>query len=78
MEMQSPLSEEKIKEFTSELGLTKEEIIEFNAEFKAYDTDGDGTITTEDLGVVNKVMNWLMYISVMTVVEFHGESHEIY
>ena len=77
MEMQSPLSEEKIKEFTSELGLTKEEIIEFNAEFKAYDTDGDGTITTEDLGVVNKVMNWLMYISVMTVVEFHGESHEI-
>ena len=57
MEMQSPLSEEKIKEFTSELGLTKEEIIEFNAEFKAYDTDGDGTITSEDLGVVNKVRN---------------------
>ena len=77
MEMQSPLSEEKIKEFTSELGLTKEEIIEFNAEFKAYDTDGDGTITTEDLGVVNKVMNWILYVSVMTVMEFHGESHEI-
>ena len=57
MEMQSPLSEEKIKEFTSELGLTKEEIIEFNTEFKAYDTNRDGTITTEDLGVVNKVMN---------------------
>ena len=77
MEMQSPLSEEKIKEFTSELGLTKEEIIEFNAEFKAYDTDGDGTITTEDLGVVNKVMNWILYVSVMMVMEFHGESHEI-
>ena len=77
MEMQSPLSEEKIKEFTSELGLTKEEIIEFNAEFKAYDTDGDGTITTEDLGVVNKVMIWILYVSVMTVMEFHGESHEI-
>ena len=55
MEMQSSLSEEKIREFTTELGLTKEEIIEFNAEFKAYDTDGDGTITTEDLGIVNKV-----------------------
>ena len=77
MEMQSPLSEEKIKEFTSELGLTKEEIIEFNAEFKAYDTDGDGTITTEDLGVVNKVMIWILYVSVMTVMEFHGESNEI-
>ena len=60
MEMQSPLSEEKIKEFTSELGLTKEEIIEFNAEFKAYDTDGDGAITNEDLGVVNKVRNQLI------------------
>ena len=57
MEMQSPLSEEKIKEFMLELGLTKEEIIECNAEFKAYDTDRDGTITAEDLGVVNKVMN---------------------
>ena len=55
MEMKSPLSEEKIKEFTSELGLTKEEIIEFNAEFKAYDTDRNGTICTEDLGIVNKV-----------------------
>ena len=57
MEMQSPLDEEKIQEFMLEFGLTKEEIIEFNAEFKAYDNNRDGTITTEDLGVVNKVMN---------------------
>ena len=55
MELPSLLTEEQIKKFTNELGLTKEQIIEFNAEFKAYDTDGDGTITSIDLGIVNKV-----------------------
>ena len=53
--MSNSLTEEQIKEFTEELGLTKEQIIEYNAEFKAYDADRDGTITSIDLDIVNKV-----------------------
>ena len=54
MDLQNSLTEEQIKKFTTEFGLTKEQIIEYSAEFKAYDHDRDGTITAKDLGMVNK------------------------
>ena len=55
MDLPTLLTEEQINKFTTELGLTKEQIIEFHAEFKAYDTDGSGAITSINLGIVNKV-----------------------
>ena len=55
MELPSLLTEEQINKFTTEIGLTKEQIIEFYAEFKAYDTDGSGAITYINLGIINKV-----------------------
>ena len=67
MELPSLLTEEQIKKFTNELGLTKEQIIEFNAEFKAYDTDGDGTITSIDLGIVNKV-RYFSYLRINKII----------
>ena len=33
-------------------GLTEEQRAHFKEEFDKYDTDGDGTITAEELGVV--------------------------
>ena len=55
MDLPTLFTEEQINKFTTELGLTKEQIIEFYAEFKAYDTDGSGAITSINLGIVNKV-----------------------
>ena len=55
MDLPTLLTEEQINNFTTELGLTKEQIVEFYAEFKAYDTDGSGAITSINLGIVNKV-----------------------
>ena len=55
MDLPTLLTEEQINKFTTELGLTNEQIIEFYAEFKAYDTDGSGAITSINLGIVNKV-----------------------
>ena len=60
MDLPTLFTEEQINKLTTELGLTKEQIIEFYAEFKAYDTDGDGTITSIDLGIVNKVRYFFM------------------
>jgi len=54
MDKNNRLDEDTIRKYSSEFGLTQEQVIEFNAEFKAYDTDRNGTICTEDLGVVNK------------------------
>ena len=57
-------TEEHIKKLSTEHGLSKEQIIEFIAEFKAYDTDGSGAISSNDLGVVNKVNHYLNYFQV--------------
>ena len=55
MDFPTLLTEEQISKFTTEVGLSKQQIIEFYAEFKAYDTDGSGAITSINLGIVNKV-----------------------
>ena len=55
MDLPTLFTEEQINKFTTELGLTEEQIIEFYAEFKAYDTDGSGAITSNNLFIVNKV-----------------------
>lgn len=55
MDLLTLLTEEQINNFTTEFGLTKEQIVEFHAEFKAYDTDGSGAITYINLGTINKV-----------------------
>ena len=65
MDLPTLFTEEQINKFTTELGLTKEQIIEFYAEFKAYDTDGSGAITFINLGIVNKV-NHLSLLSICT------------
>ena len=49
-----PLSEDGILELVTEFNLTKEQIIDFNAEFKAYDKGNKGKITSEDLSIVNR------------------------
>ena len=59
-------TEEHIKKLSTEHGLSKEQIIEFIAEFKAYDTDANGAITSNDLGVVNKVNHYLSYSRILT------------
>ena len=59
MDFPTLLTEEQISKFTTELGLSKQQIIEFYAEFKAYDTDGSGAITSINLGIVNKVKHLL-------------------
>ena len=59
MDFPTLLTEEQISKFTTEIGLSKEQIIEFYAEFKAYDTDGSGAITSINLGIVNKVKHLL-------------------
>ena len=46
------LTETEIADIQSEYKITKEEIIEFRAEFKAYDKDQDGSITVGDLSLV--------------------------
>ena len=48
------LSENEITQLKAEFQLTKEEIVEFVAEFKAYDKDGNGTISSIDLGIINR------------------------
>ena len=53
-------TEEHVKKLSTEHGLSKEQIIEFIAEFKAYDTDGNGAITSIDLGIVNKVRYFII------------------
>ena len=58
MDLSTFFTEEQINRFTTELGLTKEQIIEFYAEFKAYDTDGSGAITSINLRIVNKVKHF--------------------
>ena len=63
MDLPTLFTEEQINKFTTELGLTKEQIIEFYAEFKAYDTDGSGAITSINLGIVNKVKH-LSYLTI--------------
>ena len=55
MDFPTLLTEEQICKFITEVGLSREQIIEFYAEFKAYDTDESGAITSIDLGIVNKV-----------------------
>ena len=60
-------TEEHIKKLSTEHGLSKEQIIEFIAEFKAYDTDESGAITSNDLGVVNKVNHYLSYSRILTL-----------
>ena len=57
-------TEEHIRKLSTEHGLSKEQIIEFIAEFKAYDTDRNGAITSIDLGVVNKVNHYFNYFHV--------------
>ena len=74
MDLPSLLTEEQISKFTTELGLTKEQIIEFKAEFKAYDTDGDGNITCIDLGLVNKVRHLSYLFIVLSFGHFHNNS----
>ena len=59
-------TEEHIRKLSTEHGISKEQIIEFIAEFKAYDTDGNGAITTIDLGVVNKVRHYLNHLQIYT------------
>ena len=44
------LSAERVSLFQD--GLTEEQRAHFKEEFDKYDTDGDGTITAEELGVV--------------------------
>ena len=48
------LTETEISELKKEFHLTKDQIIEYIAEFKAFDADNSGDITSEDLGIVNK------------------------
>ena len=48
------LTEAEISELTLEFHLTSDQITEYIAEFKAYDTNNSGDITSEDLGIVNK------------------------
>ena len=48
------LSENEITEYVEEFQLTRAKIAEFLAEFKAYDKDGNGTISVNDLVVLNK------------------------
>ena len=62
MDLPTLFTEEQINKFTTELGLTEEQIIEFYAEFKAYDTDGSGAITSINLGIVNKVLAFVLTI----------------
>ena len=64
MEDSGMYNEEHIKKLSTDHGLSKEQIIEFIAEFKAYDTDGSGAISSNDLGVVNKVNHYLNYFQV--------------
>ena len=54
MKVSFSLSENEITQHAEEFQLTREQIIEYVAEFKAYDQDGNGKITTTDLGVLNK------------------------
>ena len=54
MKQSNSLSESEITQHAKEFKLTREEIIEFVAEFKAYDKDGNGIITVSDLRELNK------------------------
>ena len=54
MKQSITLSENEITQHAEDFQLTREQIIEYVAEFKAYDKDGNGTITVTDLGVLNK------------------------
>ena len=46
------MTEEAIAHAMTAFDLTKEEILAFHAAFKAYDKDGDGAITINDLQIV--------------------------
>ena len=48
----SCMTEEAMAQFMNEFDSTKEEILFFHAEFKAYDSDADGAITINDLRTV--------------------------
>ena len=61
-------TEDHIRKLSTEHGLSKEQIIEFIAEFKAYDTDGNGVITTIDLGIVNKVKLYLNHLQINAIM----------
>ena len=52
------LTEEQVTNFMKEVDVTREEVLEFLAEFKAYDIDGNGEICLEDLCFVNKAFEW--------------------
>ena len=52
------LTEEEIANFMTKFDLTREEVLEFQVEFNAYDIDGNGNITFEDLQYVNKAFEW--------------------
>ena len=53
--MKTQLDKEVVRKYSQEFGITEEQVIELNAEFKAYDVDNNGTIDIKDLGHVNKV-----------------------
>ena len=59
------LTEAEISELKSEFQLTSDQIIEYIAEFKAYDTNNSGDITREDLGIVNKCLK-IIHLKITT------------
>ena len=78
MDFPTLLTEEQISKFTTEVGLSRQQIIEFYAEFKAYDTDGSGAITSINLGIVNKVKH-LSLLSICTYfLTLFGWTHSPY
>ena len=50
----SCLSDDEITQYSSEFQLSREQIIDYVAEFKAYDLTRDGKISANDLAGINK------------------------
>ena len=50
----SCLSDDEITQYSSEYQLPREQIIDYVAEFKAYDLTSDGKISANDLAGINK------------------------
>jgi len=50
--------------------LTEEQIAEFKEAFSLFDKDGDGTITTKELGTVMRSLGELLILVRFTMLSF--------